>query len=102
ARAMGAVPVPIDSPSLTLAGSNIFQPRFWKPMVLPATSRITLTSLDTIGKRPIRGFVDGLPLGLVQEIAVRQSLTASVELAFTKEFEPSSKLLKSLFPSEGT
>jgi|GEM_PF-227157 len=100
ARAMGAVPVPIDSPSLTLAGSNIFQPRFWKPMNLPATSRITLTSLDTIGKRPVRAFVDGLPLGLVQEIGVRQSLTASVELAFTKEFEPSSKLLKSLFPSD--
>ena len=100
ARAMGAVPVPLDSQSLVLAGSNIFQPRFWKPMNLPSTSRITLTSLDQSGKRPLRAFIDGQALGLVQEISARQSLTASVELAFTKEFDPSMKLLKSLFPSD--
>ena len=100
ARALGAVPVPIDSPTLTLAGSNIFQPRFWKPMILPASSRITLTSIDTIGKRPVRAFVDGHPLGIVTELSMRQSLTASVELAFTRGFEPSEKLLDSLFPRD--
>lgn len=100
ARALGAVPVPIDSPTLTLAGSNIFQPRFWKPMILPASSRITITSIDTIGKRPVRAFVDGHPLGIVTELSMRQSLTASVELAFTREFEPTSKLLDSLFPRD--
>jgi NAD kinase len=100
ARALGAVPVPIDSPTLTLAGSNIFQPRFWKPMILPASSRITLTSIDTIGKRPVRAFVDGHPLGIVTELSMRQSLTASVELAFTRGFEPSAKLLDSLFPRD--
>jgi NAD+ kinase len=100
ARALGAAPVPIDSPTLTLAGSNIFQPRFWKPMILPASSRIGLTSIDTIGKRPVRAYVDGLPLGVVSELALRQSLTASVELAFTREFEPTAKLLESLFPRD--
>jgi NAD kinase/nicotinic acid mononucleotide adenylyltransferase len=100
ARAMGAVPVPLDSPSLILAGSNIFQPRFWRPMNLPSSSQITLTSLDTLGKRPLRAFIDGQPLGVVQELSAKQSLTASVELAFTKEYDPSTKLLKSLFPSE--
>lgn len=100
ARAMGAVPVPLDSPSLILAGSNIFQPRFWKPMNLPGTSQITLTSLDTRGKRPLRAFVDGQTLGIVQELSAKQSLTAAVELAFTKEYDPSTKLLKSLFPSD--
>jgi len=100
ARALGAVPVPIDSPTLTLAGSNIFQPRFWKPMILPASSRIRITSIDTIGKRPVRAFVDGHPLGIVTELSMRRSLTASVELAFTREFEPSSKLLDSLFPRD--
>jgi len=100
ARALGAVPVPIDSPTLTLAGSNIFQPRFWKPMILPASARITVTSIDTVGKRPVRAFVDGLPLGIVTELAMRQSLSASVELAFTREFEPSAKLLESLFPRD--
>jgi len=100
ARAMGAVPVPLDSQSLILAGSNIFQPRFWKPMNLPGTSQITLTSLDTRGKRPLRAFVDGQTLGIVEEISAKQSLTAAVELAFTKEYDPSTKLLKSLFPSD--
>ncbi len=100
ARAMGAVPVPLDSPSLILAGSNIFQPRFWKPMNLPGSSQITLTSLDTRGKRPLRAFVDGQTLGIVQELSAKQSLTAAVELAFTKEYDPSTKLLKSLFPSD--
>ena len=100
ARAMGAVPVPLDSQSLILAGSNIFQPRFWKPMNLPGSSQITLTSLDTRGKRPLRAFVDGQTLGIVQEISAKQSLTAAVELAFTKEYDPSTKLLKSMFPSD--
>jgi NAD kinase/nicotinic acid mononucleotide adenylyltransferase len=100
ARAMGAVPVPLDSQSLILAGSNIFQPRFWKPMNLPGTSQVTLTSLDTRGKRPLRAFVDGQALGLVEEISAKHSLTAAVELAFTREYDPSTKLLKSLFPSD--
>ncbi len=98
ARAMGAVPVPIDTPTLTLAGSNVFQPRFWKPMILSDDSLITLASLDFSGKRPVRGYIDGMPLGIVQEIMVRRSLSASVELAFTKEFDPSARLLRSFFP----
>jgi len=98
ARAMGAVPVPIDTPTLTLAGSNIFQPRFWKPMILSDESLITLSSLDYSGKRPLRCYIDGLPLGMMQDIEVRRSLSASVELAFTKQFDPSARLLRSLFP----
>jgi NAD+ kinase len=98
ARAMGAIPVPINTPTVTLVGSNIFQPRFWKPMALPDSSLIRFSSLDRSGKRPLRGFLDGTPLGLVQDISVRRSLTASVEMAFTKEFDPAARLLRSLFP----
>ncbi len=98
ARAMGAVPVPLNTPAITLAGSNIFQPRFWKPMALPDDSLVTIANLDQIGKRPIRGYIDGTPMGIVQQITVRRSLTASVELAFTREFDPSARLLRSLFP----
>ncbi len=98
ARAMGALPVPIDTPTLTLAGSNIFQPRFWKPMALADSSIVTLASLDYSGKRPLRGYVDGQPLGLVQELRIKQSLTASVEMVFTTQFDPSARLLRSLFP----
>lgn len=100
ARAMGAVPVPIDTPTLTLAGSNIFLPRFWKPMALADDSVVTLVSLDDVNKRPLRGYVDGKPLGPVCEMRIKQSVTASVELAFTTEFDPSARLLRSLFPPE--
>jgi len=83
---------------MAYAGSNIFQPRFWKPMILSENSRIAIASLDLSGKRLVQGFIDGMPLGIVQEISVRRSLTASVELAFTQEFDPSARLLRSLFP----
>jgi NAD+ kinase len=100
ARAMGAVPVPLNTPTVTLVGSNIFQPRFWKPMTLPDESVVTLTSLDRSGKRPVRCFIDGTPMGVVQQLTIKRSLTASVELAFTKEFDPSARLLRSLFPPD--
>jgi nicotinate (nicotinamide) nucleotide adenylyltransferase len=100
ARAMGAVPVPLDTPVLTLAGSNIFRPRFWKPMTLADDAVITLTNLDRSGKRTVRGFLDGQPLGVVQGITVRKSAVAAVELTFTREFDASGKLLRSLFPPQ--
>jgi NAD+ kinase len=98
ARAMGAVPVPLNTSTLALAGSNIFQPRFWKPMAISDDSLIRMKNLDESGKRPLRGFIDGIAMGIVQEISVRRSLTAGVEMAFTAEFDPSSRLLRSLFP----
>jgi len=98
ARALGASPLPLDTPVLTLAGSNIFQPRFWKPMTLADDVVVSLVNLDQSGKRPVRGFVDGQPLGVVQSLNVRRSAVANVELAFAGEFDPSAKLLRSLFP----
>lgn len=102
ARGMGAVPVPLNTPTITLAGSNIFQPRFWKPMTLPDDTTVTLASLDSSGKRPVRSFIDGIPMGIVQQITIKRSITASVELAFTREFDPSARLLRSLFPPDET
>lgn len=98
ARAMGAVPVPLNTPVLTLAGSNVFRPRFWRPMTLSDDAVVTMASLDRSGKRPVRGYIDGLPLGVVQAVTARRSAVAAVELAFTRAFDPSGKLLRSLFP----
>jgi NAD+ kinase len=98
ARALGAIPVPLTTPVFTLAGSNIFRPRFWKPMNLADDTVISMVSLDRTGKRPVRGFSDGQPLGVIQSLTVQRSAIASVELAFTGEFDPSIKLLRSLFP----
>ena len=98
ARAMGATSVPLTAPVFTLAGSNVFRPRFWKPVALPETTRVSLTSLDFNGKRPIRGFIDGQPIGAVKSMHVRVSTVAMVELGFTPEFDLSARLLRSMFP----
>jgi len=98
ARALGASPLPLDTPVLTLAGSNIFQPRFWKPMTLADDVKVSLVSLDESGKRPVRGFVDGQPLGVIHSLSVERSAVANIELAFAGEFDPSTKLLRSMFP----
>lgn len=98
ARAMGATPVPLNAPVLTLAGSNVFQPRFWKAVALPDQAVVRLTNLDGVGKRPVRGYVDGVPVGRVTWLEARVSAVAGVELAFTPAFDLSAKLLRSLFP----
>jgi NAD+ kinase len=100
ARAMGATPVPLTAPVLTLAGSNVFRPRFWKPVALPETTTVRLTNLDATGKRPIRAFLDGHLAGPVTAMDVRISSVAAVELAFTPQFDLSERLLRSLFPPE--
>jgi NAD kinase len=100
ARAMGATPVPLTAPVLTLAGSNVFRPRFWKPVALPESAVVRLTSMDETGKRPVRAFLDGHLAGLVRAMEVRVSSVAAAELAFTPQFDLSSRLLRSLFPPE--
>jgi NAD kinase len=100
ARAMGATPVPLNSPVITLAGSNVFSPRFWKPLALPDHTIIRMTSIGEPGKRPVRAFLDGEPLGRIKAMEVRVSQVASVELAFTPKFDLSAKLLRSLFPPD--
>lgn len=98
ARAMGATPVPLTAPILTLAGSNVFRPRFWKPVALPDTAVVRLTSLDETGKRPIRAFIDGHPVGRVTSMEMRVSPVAAAEVAFTPQFDLSARLLRSMFP----
>jgi len=97
-RAMGATPVPLTAPVLTFAGSNVFRPRFWKPVALPDTAVVKLTNLDTKGKRPIRAFLDGQHAGRVEAMEIRVSSVAAVELAFTPQFDLSARLLRSMFP----
>lgn len=108
ARAMGATPVPLTAPVLTLVGSNVFLPRFWRPVSLTESAAVRITSLNhknepgLNSKRPVRGFIDGRPVGLVKAMDIRASSVAAVELGFTPEFDLSSRLLRSMFPpSEG-
>lgn len=98
ARAMGATPVPLTAQVLTLAGSNVFRPRFWKPVALSENAVVRLTNLDETGKRSVRGFLDGHLVGPITSMEVRVSSVAAVELAFTPQFDLSARLLRSLFP----
>jgi NAD kinase len=102
ARAMGATPIPLNSPVLTLAGSNVFQPRFWKPLALTDSSVVRMTNVDPTPvdrpKRPVRGYLDGEDLGRVRWMEIRVSPVAAVELSFTPEFDLTSRRLRSLFP----
>src|SRR5262249_40495393 len=100
ARAMGATPVPLTAPVLTLAGSNVFRPRFWKPVALPESAVVRITSLDETGKRPVRAFLDGHLAGLVRAIEVRVTSVAAADLAFSPQFDLSARLLRLLFPPE--
>jgi NAD kinase/nicotinic acid mononucleotide adenylyltransferase len=98
ARAMGATPVPLTAQVLTLAGSNVFRPRFWKPVALPESAVVRLTNVDETGKRSVRGFLDGQFVGPVSAMEVQVSSVAAIELAFNPQFDLSARLLRSLFP----
>lgn len=100
ARAMGATPLPFSANLLTLAGSNVLKPEFWRPAVLPSDSRIRMRNLDPI-KRPWRGFIDGIAQGPIQEMTAKVSDTAFVELLFAPEYDPVAKLAVTQFPRVG-
>lgn len=100
ARAMGATPIAIGTPSLVLAGSNVFLPAGWHHAQLDINSAIRLRNVDPTpghGKRPLLGFIDGLPQGRVAEMTVRTSRVASVELAFQPDHDPRQKLTRLQF-----
>ncbi len=97
ARAMGASPLPFNANLLTLAGSNVLLPAFWRPAVLPGNSEIRLTNLDP-KKRPLRGFIDGIARGEVLAMTAKLSTTAFVELLFAPEYDPVAKLAVTQFP----
>ncbi len=100
ARAMGATPLPFNAQLLTLAGSNVLHPEFWHPAVLTSDSVVTVRNLDP-AKRPLRGFIDGVPQGPVLELTARVSNIAAVELLFTREHDPVAKLAVLQFPQPG-
>jgi len=100
ARAMGAPPMPFTTPVLILAGSNVLTPMYWRPAVLPITSEVEMTTVDP-AKRPLTGYMDGVPLGQIWSMKSRISLTAAVEIAFQAEHDPASKLARLQFNSAG-
>jgi hypothetical protein len=52
-------------------------------------------------KRPLNGFVDGVPQGKVSWMGVKTSNIAAVELAFDPRHDPAEKLARIQFPTAG-
>lgn len=107
ALAMGATPVLVDAPvpTLTLVGSNVFEPQGFRPVHVRLTSTVDFRSLDPTPqprKRPMLGFVDGVPLGPVTSMHVRASRTAAAELLFFPETNLTNKLFAKQFPYANT
>ena len=98
ARAMGAFPMPFNTPVLIMVGSNVLNPPFWRPAILPLESEVELTTLDP-EKRPLQCYIDGDSQGLVRSVKIRMSRIASVELAFTHSHHPAHKLAMQQFPA---
>ena len=102
ARAMGATPIAIGTPSLVMVGSNVFLPASWRQAQLDIGSVIKFRNVDPTSsrpepKRPLLGFIDGLEQGRVDNMTIRASRVASVELAFLPDYDPRLKLTRLQF-----
>jgi len=100
ARAMGAQPVPINSQTIVLVGSNVLEPWGWKVVYLPLDSQIEITALDPV-RRPIKASVDGKNLGKVVSMRVRTSRIAAAELLFDPSYDINRKVVEVQFPAIG-
>ena len=97
ARAMGAQPVPINSQTIVLVGSNVLEPNGWKVAHLPFDSLIEIEAVDP-ARRPIKASVDDQALGEVVSMKVRLSRIAAAELLFDPSYDINRKMVESQFP----
>lgn len=95
ARAMGSEPLLADTPAWLLVGSNVMSPT-WKSALLSTEAEVSITNLDT-DKRPVRGFIDGVPIGTVDKLRARVSRIATAELAFMPEHDMAEKIAQLQF-----
>lgn len=97
ARSMGASPLLLHTPLLTLAASAVSRPDRWRPMQLADTSTMTFEGRN-VDKRPIRAVVDGVDHGPALGMRIRQSRAAGVELAFAPDHSLADKIEAISFP----
>lgn len=71
ARSMGVAPLLADSAGWILAGSNVMSPAGWKSALLDPEATVTIRSIGG-EKRPLSGFIGGVPLGPVSVFHARQ------------------------------
>lgn len=98
ARSMGAQPLLLDTPAWLVVGSNVMDPIHWKSALVGQGSVVEVRSLH-VEKRPLMGFMHGVPLGEVTALRARMSRAASVELAFVEAHDMAEKIARIQFPS---
>jgi NAD kinase len=97
ARAMGATPLPVDTPALVLVGSNVADPDGWRSKNQSLNDVIEFTAIER-EKRPVKAMVDGLDCGLAEAMSVRVSRAASVELVSARVDGFAHKWMSAGFP----
>lgn len=96
-QALGASPVPVGVPLIQLVGSNVVNPPNWKPVHLNQEDVIDFNVIDG-QKRPCRGFVDSVDVGIVNRMCIRTSRVAGVQIAFCDSCDLQKKLYNLQFP----
>jgi hypothetical protein len=96
---MGATPLLADTPAWLAVGNNVMQPRGWKSAMLSCEDLVEVEVLDP-EKRPVRGFLYGVPMGEVRAMRAWISRIAAAELAFAPHHDMANKITKLQFPTE--
>jgi len=81
ATSMGAQSQNITQNSITIAASAVFQPPHWEHGTIDPGCVVDFHILDP-AKRPMKAFVDGVEIGRVKWMRMRESRIASVVLVF--------------------
>ena len=97
AMSMGAQPLLADTPAWLVVGSNVMQPLNFKSALMPLESVVEVRSLDD-DKRPLTGYLHGVPLGPVTAMRARISRIAAAELAFNPGHDLAEKIAQIQFP----
>jgi hypothetical protein len=98
---MGATPLLADTPAWLVVGNNVMQPRGWKSAMLSPEDTVEISVLDP-QKRPVQGYVYGVPVGEVLGLRASISRVASVELAFCQNHDMARKITRLQFPPDGS
>lgn len=98
ARSMGAPPILIDTPLLTIAASAVANPFGWHSATVPDDATVTIEVIDP-KKRPMRGVFDGKLFGDCTAMRVRRSRVSGTELAFLPGRSLGAKIARLQFPS---
>ncbi len=101
ALSMGATPLLADTPAWLVVGNNVMQPRGWKSAMLSFDDTVEISVLDH-DKRPVQGYLYGVPIGEVLRIRAAISRVATAELAFCQNHDMAHKIARLQFPPDGS